>query len=517
MQNTNQDMNFNIEFKPAGNQISIIKVFGVGGGGSNAVNHMYLQGIRGVDFMICNTDAQALENSPVPNKLQIGYNLTEGCGAGNIPDVGKEAAEESRKEIEEVLSKDTKMVFITAGMGGGTGTGAAPVIAEIAKEMDVLTVGIVTMPFSFEGRKRRQQAEMGIEVIRENVDSLLIINNDKVREFYGNLKLTEAFAKADDILAIAAKGISELITVTGYINVDFEDVKTVMKDSGVAIMGIGMAEGENRALTAVEDALKSPLLNDSEIIGAENILLYIASGTDEITMDEVTEISDYIQEAAGASAEIIWGNGTDETLGEAISVTVVATNFKAKPIDNLNSTRIVELKEETHDEAQEEEQEMTVIDRSQNSVLSSPELLQEPVREKITITLTDEDDGNVNEQNTERKEEYFTDHLTEEIHNTVMPQPQPQREEMSDYNEQENLQDKQQERIQSLKDYNFKIKSPEDMEELEQKPAYERRGVILKDEIPSDEKVVSRFTLSENGEKKVEIKGNNSFLHDNVD
>ncbi|PLW94426.1 MAG: cell division protein FtsZ, partial [Marinilabiliales bacterium] len=494
-----------MEFKPAGNQASIIKVFGIGGGGSNAVNHMYRQGIRGVDFLICNTDAQALENSPVPNKLQIGYNLTEGRGAGNMPDVGKEAAEESRKEIEEVLSKDTRMVFITAGMGGGTGTGAAPVIAEIAKEMDVLTVGIVTMPFSFEGRKRRQQAEIGIEAIRENVDSLLIINNDKVREFYGNLKLTEAFAKADDILSIAAKGISELITVTGYINVDFEDVKTVMKDSGVAIMGIGMAEGENRALTAVEDALNSPLLNDNEITGAKNILLYIASGNDEITMDEVTEISDYIQDAAGESAEIIWGNGTDEALGDAISVTVVATNFNAQPIEEAQSTRIVELKEETHEE-QMEEQEMTVIDRSQNTVVQPPELPKEPVREKITIKLTEETEDNVNEQNMET-ESFYSEHLNEEFEDMAEEQVMPREEEMPQPEEQENLQSKQQERIQSLKDYNFKIQSPEDMEEMEQKPAYERRGVILKEEIPSDEKVVSRFTLSENGEKKVEIKG----------
>ncbi|MBN2728669.1 MAG: cell division protein FtsZ [Bacteroidales bacterium] len=515
MQDTNQDISFNIEFKPAGNQASIIKVFGVGGGGSNAVNHMYRQGIRGVDFMICNTDAQALENSPVPNKLQIGYNLTEGRGAGNIPDVGKEAAEESRKEIEEVLSKNTKMVFITAGMGGGTGTGAAPVIAEIAKEMDILTVGIVTMPFKFEGNKRRLQAQLGIEAIRENVDSLLIINNDKVREFYGNLKLTEAFAKADDILAIAAKGISELITVTGYINVDFEDVKTVMKDSGVAIMGIGMAEGENRALTAVEDALNSPLLNDSEITGAENILLYIASGSDEITMDEVTEISDYIQDAAGASAEIIWGNGTDEALGAAISVTVVATNFNARPIEEMSNTRIVELEAENKEESMQEEQQMTVIDRSMSeNVINPPELPKEPVREKITINLTDEDESVVNEHKMET-EDFFSDHLSEEMQDSYFPKSEP--EETFEPQEQESLHSKQQERIQTLKDFNFKIQSPEEMEEMEQKPAYERRGVILKEEIPSDEKVVSRFTLSENGEKKVEIKGNNSFLHDNVD
>ena len=319
-----------MEFDLPKDQSSIIKVIGVGGGGSNAVNHMYNQGIKGVDFLICNTDAQALEMSPVPNKIQLGTALTEGRGAGSIAEVGKNAALENIEEITEILSKNTKMVFITAGMGGGTGTGAAPIIAKTAKEMGILTVGIVTFPFTFEGKKRRIQAEEGLAELRANVDTLLVISNDKLREIYGNLSLANAFCKADDILTTAAKGIAEIITVTGYINVDFEDVKTVMTNSGAAIMGSAVAQGENRALAAVEEALASPLLNDNNIQGADYILLYITSGSDEVLMDEISEITDYIQDEAGATADIIWGTGQDEALGENISVTIVATGFDSK-------------------------------------------------------------------------------------------------------------------------------------------------------------------------------------------
>ena len=306
---------------------SIIKVFGVGGGGSNAVNHMYRQGISGVEFYICNTDQQALDISPIPNKVQLGMSLTGGRGAGSVSSVGKEAALENLDEIKEILSNDTKMVFITAGMGGGTGTGAAPIIAKAAKEMGILTVGIVTYPFGFEGRKRSKQADDGMDELRENVDTLLIICNDKLREIYGNLSLKNAFAKADDILTVAAKGIAEIITVTGYINVDFEDVRTVMTDSGVAIMGSAAAEGESRAIVAVQEALASPLLNDNNIEGANYILLNITSGEDEVLMDEITEITDYIQDEAGLTADIIWGSGTDENLGDKICVTLIATGF----------------------------------------------------------------------------------------------------------------------------------------------------------------------------------------------
>jgi cell division protein FtsZ len=327
-------MQFEIE-KP---ESSIIKVFGVGGGGSNAVNHMYKQGIKGVDFYICNTDEQSLEMSPVPNKIQLGLNLTGGRGAGSIAEVGKNAAIENIDEIKEILGKETKMLFITAGMGGGTGTGAAPIIARAAKELGILTVAIVTYPFGFEGRKRSNQANGGLEELRDSVDTCVIICNDKLREIYGNLSLSDAFAKADDILTTASKGIADIITSTGYINVDFEDVRTVMTDSGVAIMGSSSASGENRALKAAQEALESPLLNDNNIEGANYILLNITSGNNEVMMDEITQITDYIQDEAGLSADIIWGNGKDEELGDNISITLIATGFEAnKSIGGIQS------------------------------------------------------------------------------------------------------------------------------------------------------------------------------------
>jgi len=316
-----------LKFDQPKNPSNIIKVIGVGGGGGNAVTHMYNQGIKGVDFIICNTDAQAMETSSVPVKIQLGTNLTGGLGAGAVPSVGRNAALEDSDNLRQILSQSTKMLFITAGLGGGTGTGAAPVIAEISRELGVLTVGIVTLPFAFEGRKRKLHADEGIKQLKEQVDALLIISNDKLRELYGNLRLSEAFGQADNILTTAARGIAEIITVAGYINVDFEDVKTVMKDSGVAIMGTGIATGANRALQAVEEAISSPLLNNNDIEGANNMLLYISSGKEEITMDEVTEITDYIQEKTKSSTEVIWGNGFDESLGDKISVTIIATGF----------------------------------------------------------------------------------------------------------------------------------------------------------------------------------------------
>lgn len=314
---------------------SIIKVIGVGGGGGNAVNYMHRMGIKDVDFVLCNTDAQALVNSPVEFKVQLGATLTEGRGAGNKPEIGRQAAIESLQQIVNLLQKNTKMVFITAGMGGGTGTGAAPIIAKAAKELGILTVAIVTIPFRTEGRKRMMQAIEGIRNISQHVDSLLVINNEKLLEVYGNLKLTEAFAKADDVLATAAKGIAEIITVHGYINVDFADVETVMYNSGVALMGSGRASGENRALEAVKQALESPLLNNNDISGARNILLNITYGQDEITMEEVGLIIDYVQHAAGDDADLIWGNGCDSSLGEDLKVTVIATGFGTNSIPEL--------------------------------------------------------------------------------------------------------------------------------------------------------------------------------------
>ena len=317
-----------LQFEMLKEQSSIIKVVGVGGGGGNAVNHMYKQGISGVDFIICNTDAQALELSPIPNKVQLGASLTEGMGAGADPDVGENSAIESIEDIKRMLGINTKMLFITAGMGGGTGTGASPVLAKAAKEMGILTVAIVTTPFTFEGKRRKSQAEEGLEELRKYVDSYLVISNDRLRQIFGNLTMTAAFAKADDILTTAAKGIAEIITIPGYVNVDFKDVRTVMNNSGVAIMGNAISSGEERALEAVTGALASPLLKDNEIEGARYILLNITSGTREVTMDEISIITDYIQEKAGLSADLIWGNCIDETLEEELSVTIIATGFQ---------------------------------------------------------------------------------------------------------------------------------------------------------------------------------------------
>lgn len=315
---------------------SIIKVIGVGGGGSNAVNHMLKEGITGVDFVICNTDSQALENSQVPIKVQLGKSLTEGRGAGNKPERGRESALESIDDINKVLSQKTKMIFVTAGMGGGTGTGAAPIIAETARKQGVLTVGIVTIPFRFEGKRRIEQAMEGIANLEKHVDALLIINNEKLRMMYGDLKLSDAFAKADDVLSIAAKSIAEIITVHGYVNVDFADVETVMRDSGVAVMGSASASGEDRALRAIEEALTSPLLNSNNIGGARNILLNIISGKDEVTMQEVSLITDYVHDVVGDEVSIIWGNGNSDSLEDELSVTIIATGFYESPIPELN-------------------------------------------------------------------------------------------------------------------------------------------------------------------------------------
>ncbi len=310
---------------------SIIKVIGVGGGGSNAVNHMYRQGIRGVEFVICNTDNQALQNSPIPNRVQLGKALTFGRGAGNEPGKGRESALENIDDIKSFLADNTKMVFLTAGMGGGTGTGAAPVIAEAATEMGILTVGIVTLPFAFEGQKRWNQAVEGIRNLKDHVDALLVIHNDRLRDIYGDQPLSVAFGHADNVLAMAAKGIAEIITVHGYVNVDFADVRTVMERSGVAIMGSGVAEGENRAYQAISKALISPLLNNNNLKGARNILLNISSSKQqEVLMDEITEIMDFIQHCTEIQSDIIWGNTTDETLGSSLSVTIVATGLQTE-------------------------------------------------------------------------------------------------------------------------------------------------------------------------------------------
>jgi len=333
----------NIEFVMPKSQSNTIKVIGVGGGGSNAVNHMFQQHINGVDFVICNTDAQALENSPIPNKIQLGATLTSGLGAGANPEIGEQAAKESMQEIQQMLNNQTKMVFITAGMGGGTGTGAAPIIAKIAKDMDILTVGIVTMPFAFEGKRRTKQAQLGIDQLRQNVDSLIVINNNKLREVYGNLGFKAGFSKADEVLSTASKGIAEVITHHYKQNIDLHDAKTVLSNSGTAIMGSAKEEGQTRAKNAIVKALDSPLLNDNKITGAKNVLLLIVSGTSEVTLDEIGEINDYIQDEAGYDANIIMGIGEDENLGEAISVTIVATGFAADQQSNITNTEVKKI------------------------------------------------------------------------------------------------------------------------------------------------------------------------------
>src|SRR5690554_3842699 len=352
---SNKEFENSISFDLPKNQSNVIKVIGVGGGGSNAINHMFQQGIKGVDFVICNTDAQALQNSGVPNKIQLGLNLTEGLGAGANPDVGEQSAIESFEDIQRMLDTNTKMVFITAGMGGGTGTGAAPIIAKMAKDLDILTVGIVTMPFQFEGKMRNQQAQIGIENLRSCVDSLVVINNNKLREVYGNLGFKAGFSKADEVLSTAARGIAEVITHHYTQNIDLRDAKTVLSNSGTAIMGSATSSGQNRAKEAISRALDSPLLNDNKISGAKNVLLLIVSGSQEITIDEIGEINDHIQNEAGFGANIIMGVGEDEGLGEAIAVTVIATGFNIDQQDDIVNTESKKIIHTLEDEQRAEQ------------------------------------------------------------------------------------------------------------------------------------------------------------------
>jgi cell division protein FtsZ len=515
-----------LKFDLPKNQSSIIKVIGVGGGGNNAVSYMFKQGIEGVDFLICNTDAQAMEASPVPTKIQLG---SRGLGAGSIPSVGKEAAIENIEDIKQVLEKNTKMLFITAGMGGGTGTGGAPVIAQVARELGILTVGIVTIPFSFEGRKRRMQADAGIEELRKNVDTLLIISNDKLREVHGDLKLSEAFQKADNILAVAAKGIAEIITVTGYINVDFEDVKTVMKDSGTAIMGSAIAEGESRAILAVEEALSSPLLNDNHIKGADNILLYIASGEEEITMDEVMEITDYIQNEAGQNAEIIWGNGKDSNLGNKISITLVATGFKSDEDGGILRAQKRIVHPLTSGPKEETKTKSRITEPITEITLVSPKKEEEKAEEK------EKPETVKNEVKTEEKPitEITFKKLSSEA--SIEKKPEKPEKQIPEFQfkverktveepknipyeiEREEIEKKSKERIQKLKDLSLKLRTPAEIDEMENTPAYIRRNVELREVSHSADKEISRYSLSEGKDKKPEINSSNSFLHDNVD
>jgi cell division protein FtsZ len=542
-----------LKFDLPKNQSSIIKVIGVGGGGSNAVTHMYRQGIKGVDFIICNTDIQAMESSPVPTKVALGANLTGGLGAGAVPSIGKNAALENIEDLRSILEKGTKMLFITAGLGGGTGTGAAPVIASVSKELGILTVGIITMPFSFEGRKRRQHAEQGIAELKKHVDALLIICNDKLRELFGDQRLSAAFGHADDVLTTAAKGIAEIITVTGYINVDFEDVKTVMKDSGVAIMGSGLANGENRAIRAIEMALNSPLLNDNNIEGANNLLLYISSGKDEITMDEVTEITDYIQEKTKNSAEVIWGNGIDESLEDNISVTIIATGFdeehKRKPLQSERPVIVTPLYEQpvqkiTVAEAPvmaqvepevsvnyEEMEEIRITapvpePLAETPVFEKEEVKDEPAPQRTIIF-------NLEPQEPAPPRQLFHEEPAEELASEareieipvsevfVRPAAKPvQKSAEETPAERPEMERMMNDRVQKLRALSEKLKTHPPLEthlaEIESVPAYKRRNIELTDVQPSSESQTPLYTVTDK-DKNLEITKENTFLHNNVD
>jgi cell division protein FtsZ len=538
-------MNTHLKFDLPKDKSSIIKVLGVGGGGGNAVNHMYAQGIKGVDFVICNTDLQVLEASAIPNKIQLGTGLTAGLGAGSNPEVGKKAAMEAIEDVIEVLGVNTKMLFITAGMGGGTGTGAAPIIAKTAKELDILTVGIVTTPFNFEGKKRKNFADEGIEQLKKSVDCLLIISNDKIKDMYGNLPLRQAFSHANDILTTAAKGIAELITSTGYINVDFEDVKTVMRNSGVALMGSAMAEGENRAIDAVKGALASPLLNDNQILGAKNILLNISSGNEEVLMDEIDLITNYVQEEAGLTADVIFGTSFDETLEGKIAVTLIATGFETreniivhahteqrtkhvlyeapkKPdmvVSHLLDTITPEVKEEplakvaAETPAEPENMETPAVEEIQFELKIEEEEEELSIHTPIEFE-TEDDEIKSRVQDAFTKEE---SHISEDIHFTLdmgLEEEEP----VSMNNEEQELRIEQHiQRIKELKNLNVTINSPGGIRDLEKEPAYKRRNKKLNEVPHSSESQVSRLTLFEDAASKTGIRTNNSFLHDNVD
>ncbi|MBL4643966.1 MAG: cell division protein FtsZ [Flavobacteriaceae bacterium] len=628
----------NILFDMPKSQSNTIKVIGVGGGGSNAVSHMFQQNIKGVDFVICNTDAQALESSSVPNKIQLGVDLTSGLGAGANPEVGASAAKESIEEIQQMLSSQTKMVFITAGMGGGTGTGAAPIIARIAKDMGILTVGIVTMPFQFEGRMRSRQAQVGIDTLRDNVDSLIVINNNKLREVYGNLGFKAGFSKADEVLSTAARGIAEVITHHYKQNIDLHDAKTVLSNSGTAIMGSAKESGVNRGKNSIVKALDSPLLNDNKIAGARNVLLLIVSGTDEVTIDEIGDINDYIQTEAGYEANIIMGIGEDESLGDSIAVTVVATGFAAdqqSSITNTEAKKIIHTLEEeqkaTYDFSEDIVTKSSVLD---TPIISKPEakivhvLEEEVVVEKVTLIPTSEFINNINvvydeiEVETILEDDFIITNATPQVEEKVIEKPvqiqtdllfdlplnsydeikpEPVKEvrfdlSFDDVNEIEVndvteivakkgnvvekryvLEDftveptigkssiinrKEPELVEEEEEMTFTIKSREqkveeidtiseevsplsltiselektaelrrqkmkgfnykfadqvskNIDEIERQPAYKRLGVNL-DEVNSDLSK-SKTTLSTDANDDVQLRSNNSFLHDNVD
>ncbi len=456
------------DFKIEEKRGAAIKIVGVGGGGGNAVNHMYEQGIRDVNYLICNTDAQAMENSPIRARVQLGELLTEGRGAGNKPEVGKEAALENIEDVKKALTENTKMVFITAGMGGGTGTGGAPVIAQACHEEGYLTVAIVTIPFRNEGRRRVRQAFEGIKELEKYVDSLLVINNERIREMYGDFGISEAFSRADNILATAARGIAEIITVPGYINVDFADVETVMRKSGLAVMGTGVASGDTRAYDAIDSALNSPLLNNNDIRGARNVLIHITSGNREVTMDEVGQITDYVQNKAGFDADLIWGNGLDENLDEELSVTVIATGFSNSILADLSG------------EKQEEK--------------------------RVVFSETSRSDSS-NEETNKQSANQSTNQRTFEFN----IQQERRKEDMEFENMYPNTSKKRHDSGDHLSTDDLVNLSDEDMDDLDKIPAYKRRNIRMND--PKFKKNLSKYSVTRNNQ----ISDRNSYLHDKVD
>lgn len=486
---------------------SIIKIIGVGGGGSNAVTYMYKQGIVGVDYAICNTDAQAMSLSPVPVKIPLGASLTEGRGAGSKPEIGKRACMESIEEIKRFLDDGAKMVFITAGMGGGTGTGAAPIIAKTAQEMGILTVGIVTLPFSFEGRIRVNNGHEGLEELRKNVDCLVVISNDKLRLIYGNMGVSAAFSQADSILCTAAKGIAEIITVPGYVNVDFEDVNTVMRGSGVAVMGTAAVEGDGRARRAVDEALNSPLLEDNNIFGAKNILVNITSGIKEATMDEIFEITEFVQQEAGENANLIWGNCFDERLGEKISVTIIATGFEAssKMSQVPTATRaqtpaLAGSKQVLHLDEDAPKPSLATITAQADEEPETPkkapiiEFDFDSVRSTVDSARSKSDEPFLKPGSASAPD------LTPEERRRRLIEAQRRRQE-----------------AQSRPLNVVKLNSPQTIIELESQPAYLRQGLKLDDVPESNAREMSEWTLSIEDDD-IEIRPNgNSYLHDNVD
>ena len=539
---------------------SIIKVIGVGGGGSNAVNNMYRQGIKDVEFVVANTDLQALNSSPVPYKLQLGVNLTEGLGCGANPEVGRAAALESKEQIREMLT-GTKMVFVTAGMGGGTGTGAAPVIAKIAKDMDILTVGIVTVPFSFEGKKKLAQAEAGVEAFKASCDTVLVILNDKLREIYGNLAIGQAFGEADNVLTTAAKGIAEIITLAGYVNVDFQDVRTVMLNAGAAVMGSAETRGDNRAIKAAQQSLASPLLDNRDIMGAKKILLSIISGEEaELQMDELTQITEYIQGQAGDEAEVIFGHGVDSLLGDRIRVTVIATGFSAEGqiAKKADSKKVLELDRsqislfDAADNSVNQriiEPELKVKTELDKPILETPKekpIVQQPVDKPVIQRPADKPILNVPEEKPFKKEEDQTEKRPYEFVLFEKQETVTNKQEEEDEGEdslfrsedefeigkdlsadqvinQEGMMEyrKTKERLeQQAKDRRERMKASKKQEmtkeEFNEKwtlPAYLRRGVKM-DNVPhSSESFISRYNLNDDNN----LLGNNKFLHDNVD